>query len=79
MELVVFDPLYLNEFYILIAFLLDYLLIEKPGLLNRYDLVSSTMHHQYLSIGFVDKVNVGKMVFLELDIHGILVVEHAGK
>ena len=79
MELVVFYFLHFYEIQFFVSFLEDYLLEEESSLFDWDDFVSSTMHHHNPALDFCDEVNVSKVIFFELDVDCVLVVEHTGE
>ena len=77
MKLVMSDFFHLYKFHIIISSLHNNLLIHQSCLLNWYNFISCTMHHQHFSVNFCYVIDIGKMVLFEFYVYRVLVVEHA--
>lgn len=67
----------LDEFNVLISILVNIFAIKEASLLYWNDLVHSTMHHEDFRTHFSYVVDIGEVIFFELYVGWVLVVEHA--
>ena len=52
-------------------------IVKESSLLYRNDFVFYAVHHKNFTTYICNVINIGKMIFFEFDILGILIIEHA--